>query len=271
MADKPVNHARKTWLAIGLLIVLGLTFVSLGRWQLNRADERRAIALTIGEGRQSAAVTLTSATTIQGLSPWQSVTVSGTWLPQYSVLLDNRNLAGKPGLWLATPLRLQGQAAVLVLRGWVARPIGSYNPFPAIQTPSTPVTVDGELAARVPQLYELSAESPLSFVTLGSSPSEQTHHETLDLNPLPQRQNVSLTELSEVTGLQFLPWVVMQTDNRDGQPLARSWPEPSIDADTNMGYAMQWFGFSAIAWGAVVVLLWRLRRRAKIYTKELPR
>ena len=33
------------------------------------------------------------------------------WLPQFSVLLDNRNLDGKPGYWLATPLLLDGGRA----------------------------------------------------------------------------------------------------------------------------------------------------------------
>ena len=75
-------------------------------------------------------------------------------------------------------------------------------------------------------------------------------------------QNIDIAELSKRLKVGFLPVVLMQTDTlEDG--LKRLWPEPSVDYDKNMGYAMQWFGFAAIAVIAWLVLAWRMVRRKK--------
>lgn len=272
MADTPMNHQRspastrtnrRSLVGAALLALLGAVFVSLGNWQLNRAAERDDIATMIEAGRRSAPVELTAAVNAEELKPWQSAQATGRWLPALSVLLDNRNLDGKPGFWLATPLSLNANTALLVLRGWVARPIGNYNPFPEVAQGKADVTVTGEIALRVPQLYELADESAIS-VAGSNSVTDGNAITTIDLGKLQQRQNVSLQELSEVTGIQFLPVVLMQTNDTDGESLERQWPTPSVDSDTNKGYAMQWFSFAAIAFGAMGVLLWKTLRRATI-------
>jgi len=257
------RNKRRMLTAALLLAVLGTLFVSLGNWQLNRADERRQIAQSIEQGRQSAPIRLGPNVDTSHLKPWQAADVTGTWDPQWSVLLDNRNLDGKPGYWLATPLRLDQTRAILVLRGWVARPIGQFNPFPAIEQSLDPVSISGEIAMRVPRLYEIADKQTLVFDSAVTSASNATSS-TMNLNQLPQLQNVSVDQLSNATGIQFLPVVLLQTNPTDGQDLVRQWPTPSIDADTNIGYAMQWFSFAAIAFGAMGVLLWRAWRHAKI-------
>jgi surfeit locus 1 family protein len=272
MADTPRNHQlqtstapanRRIWLAVVLLGMMGTIFVGLGNWQLDRADQRREVAAMIESGRQSAPTELTETVDPIALKPWQSAQATGQWMPQFSVLLDNRNLDGKPGFWLATPLKLSPSLAILVLRGWVARPIGQYNPFPVVTQATDRVTVAGELAMRVPQLYELAQNDvqTLRPVAVDQVAAEKT---TIDLEKLLQLQNVSVDAMSEATGLKFLPVVLMQTNASDAEALKQQWPTPSIDADTNIGYAMQWFSFSVIAFGAMGVLLWRSRRRAKI-------
>lgn len=260
MADMvfPRNRAR-WWVAVGLLGVLGSIFVSLGQWQLGRADLRRQMAASIEAGRQAPAVVLDGEVNAAALQPWRSGRATGHWANRYSVLLDNRNLDGKPGLWLATPLILDDQTAVLVLRGWVARPIGQYNALPVLPDNHRPATVRGELFGRVPEIYALGEDPVLSF-EVKTALAEPT---VIDLNQAPRQQNLSLEALSKASGLRFLPTVLMQTEP-DELALARQWPGPSIDADKNTGYAMQWFGFAAIAFGAMGALLWRLLRRAKI-------
>jgi len=260
MADKlQASGGLRWWIAAVLLAVLGVTFTTLGQWQLNRAEERRGIATAIEAGRLASPVSLNDHQDASQLSDWRPAQANGRWLPHFSLLLDNRNLDGKPGLWLATPLMLEGDRALLVLRGWSARPIGQYNALPKIALGKETVNVSGELFSRVPQLYAIAQEGPLTF---GEGPS-WVRENGLDLNELPRRQNVSLEDLSKATGLRFLPVVLMQTSD-DGTALSRQWPEPSVDADKNTGYAMQWFIFAAIAFGAMGVLLWRLIRREKI-------
>ncbi|UOD50594.1 SURF1 family protein [Orrella daihaiensis] len=274
MADTPVNHQstraskrtnRRSLLAAVLLAVLGTVFASLGNWQLNRAAERTEIAAMIEAGRRSAPVQITATINTETLKPWQSAQATGRWLPELSVLLDNRNLDGKPGFWLATPLSLNAEKAVLVLRGWVPRPIGNYNPFPEITQGTGAVNIAGEIALRVPQLYEIGDEST-AVLSSARAVRDEGQTTALDLAQLQQRQNVSVQEMSELSGIQFLPVVLMQTNATDGESMQRQWPMPSVDSDTNKGYAMQWFSFAAIAFGAMGVLLWKTLRRAKIHT-----
>jgi cytochrome oxidase assembly protein ShyY1 len=83
--------------------------------------------------------------------------------------------------------------------------------------------------------------------------------DAVDTGQLLRLQNLSLEKLSQQTGLNLMPVVLLQTSaSNDG--LIREWPEPSVDADKNVGYAMQWFGFATICFIALLVLIWRQRR-----------
>jgi len=85
-------------------------------------------------------------------------------------------------------------------------------------------------------------------------------------------QNLDVDAYAAATGLKFMPIVLAQTsdasqangETESGAQLLREWPKPSLDADKNKGYALQWFGFAAIAAVAWLVIAWRtLRRRGQ--------
>jgi cytochrome oxidase assembly protein ShyY1 len=263
-----------------LLIAVAAGCIALGFWQLDRAAERRGVALSIEQGRRASALDL-NARVLDPLSlnNWTPARAEGVWRDDLSVLLDNRNLEGRPGLWLATPLILADDRALLVLRGWFARPLGAQT---AALIPSShePQSIQGELAQHVPRLFELWTSNKASRLSFTPSPhhprSEITPTDlsstkltegigaakmsTVDIKTLPRLQNLTLAELSEQSGLNLLPVVLMQTSiANDG--LIRVWPEPSVDADKNLGYATQWFGFAAICIIALLVFAWRLKRR----------
>jgi len=113
------------------------------------------------------------------------------------------------------------------------------------------------LLARVPRLFELSSATRLPRTL--PNPAE----------PQPHVQNLALDDYSAATGLKFIPTVLAQTADAvqaNGQPapctkVLREWSEPSLDADKNKGYALQWFGFAAIAAIACHVVAWRALRR----------
>jgi hypothetical protein len=249
-----------------LLAATVITCVSLGRWQLSRAQERQDIAALIEKGRKGEPVDLNDKPKVEQLQAWRPAQVEGIWQSQFNFLLDNRNLDGKPGLWLATPLLLSDGSAVLILRGWFARPIGAQT-APVIATNTGLQKIKGELSLRVPRLFELwgAREQSDSHLPVDWPTRDVTNQAVAlnqDLNNLPRLQNIDLDELSKRLGLKFLPVVLMQKDdNNDG--LKRVWPEPSVDSDKNMGYALQWFGFAAIAAIAWLGFAWRIWRRKK--------
>jgi len=246
---------RRIWLALILLGAAAAVLARLGLWQLTRADERRAIAHAIAAGRSLPPLTLAATTPADALQPWRAAQACGHWRNDLTVLIENRNLNGRAGFWVATPLQQQDGTAVLVLRGWLARPFDA-DPIVPAGAPGEQ-HIAGELARHVPSLYEL--------------PSLRTAAPTTTLPPdwpaaasIPRVQNLPLDALARATGLNLLPAVLMQTASTDegDDSLVRDWPQPSLDADKNIGYALQWFAFAAIAAGAwAVVLVRALRRR----------
>ena len=274
------SSSKKRVVGVVLLLIMGLVFIALGRWQLSRADERRAIAQSIEAGRAQPPIQLNAATPKTELIDWRSAKVQGTWAPQFTVLLDNRNLDGRPGYWVATPLINVDGSAVLVLRGWLPRlitPMSSGTTTAtsitqlSIMTPVGTVQVVGEMTPHVPRLYELKAD-PMLQMAPSSAFTEQPQANSNQLTPqmieadirqLPTVQNLQLEVLAKATGLKLLPIVLKQTSPEpDG--LVRQWAGPSVDSDSNMGYAMQWFAFAAIAMTAAGVLTWRGLKRAKM-------
>ena len=314
-----------TIVALVLLALAAGVFVSAGRWQLSRAAERRAIAAEIDAGRKQAPLAVTGATPAQELVAWRPARVEGVWRNDLSLLIDNRNLDGKPGLWLATPLKLADGTAILVLRGWLARPmigqgagqgttqgvgtgsgqvagqgVGAGSRQDAVQSPqqvagqgpvqasgqgvvvsggspgpgqgpgrvSTPAgvqSVTGELSAHVPRLFELWT---LSGTPSGALPADWSGKAPAqpgmtDIDGLVRVQNLDIARLETISGLKFVPAVLLQK-NDAGDGLTREWPEPSVDSDRNVGYAMQWFAFAGIAViAALGVALRAWRRRAQ--------
>jgi len=254
---------HSTRYTVAALLLLGITvviLVSLGQWQLRRSDERRAILAAIEAGRNQAPLVLTPATPPEDMTAWRVAQASGTWLPEFSVLLDNRNHDGRPGYWLATPLLLDASSrrAVLVLRGWLPRVIQGQGQPQLPPTPEGVQLVEGELSVRVPRMFELwslggteASTLPATLPTPGGA--------------VPQVQNLPLDAYAKATGLALLPTVLSQGGNGD-DGMVRDWPQPSVDFQQNTSYAVQWFAFgliAAIAW--LVVLggaIRRMRQRA---------
>jgi len=246
------HSPTRTIAALLLLAAAAAVLASLGRWQLHRADERRAVRAQIEAGRARPPIALASDTPPAELQAWRPARARGTWLHDLTVLVD-RNQEGRPGQWVATPLLLEGsRTAVLVLRGWVPRPLPG-QPATEIPRPAGPQDVQGELALRVPRLFELWSFGGKEVAQLparlpaGGAP--------------PEVQNLDLQDYARATGLELLPAVLEQTGPASG--LAGEWPQPSIDSDQNMGYAMQWFGFTGIAVVAWLVVAWRAWRRRR--------
>jgi len=233
-------------IALALLAALTIACTMAGQWQLRRGAEREALEAAMQAGRAAAPITLDAST--QDGPDWHPARVHGTWLQNFTVLLDNRNLKGQPGLWVATPLRLRDDPdrAVLVLRGWTPRPLPS-EPLPDLAPPRGTVEVSGTLLHRVPRLFDLGSltgreEPPPSFPAAGGEP--------------PRVQNLALSDLARASGLTLLPVILEQTPVKDSA-LVQEWPGPSLDAGQNYGYALQWFSFAAIALIAALVLVWR--------------
>ena len=109
---------------IPLLLYLALVtlLISLGFWQLGRADEKK-IFLT--KQQLSADKEVISLKSIIGADleslRYRKVEISGRYDEEHQFLIDNQIVNGQAGYFVMTPLLVDGlKSAILVNRGWVA-------------------------------------------------------------------------------------------------------------------------------------------------------
>ena len=241
---EPPSRLRGTIVLIAAVAAVALA-TRLGVWQLDRAAQKNALQAALLD--RGALTPLTAATlppTAAGAEAehYRRIELSGRWLPEYTVFLDNRQMDDKAGFFVVTPLALDGQAgAVLVQRGWVARNFADRRVLPAVVSPPGRVSVAGSLAPAPSRMFEFAASASG-----------------------PIRQNVDIAAFARETGLALRPVVVVQRLAAGEPPdgLARHWPPPATDVQKHYGYAAQWFGIAAgIAFLYVWYRLIRPRRR----------
>jgi len=226
------------WLIAVAAVAGVLVTASLGRWQLSRAAEKESLQATLGARAAMPAVSdteLLGAKTSTDKTPHalvhRTVVLQGRWLSAHTVYLDNRQMQGRPGFFVLTPLQLSGQeGVVLVQRGWAPRNFQDRTQLPQVQTPEGPVRVEGRVAPAPSRLYEFEGGGDS---TQGSSRI---------------RQNLDLDAFRAETGLALAHLTVLQTgrDDTAGEGLQRDWPVVGAGVDKHYGYAFQWFGLSGL-------------------------
>ena len=156
------------WLITAAAVAGILVTASLGRWQLSRAAQKQTLqslqdqrtALPPLDNRQLHAQALSGAYIAKEVTH-RAVALHGRWVPESTVYLDNRQMQGRPGFFVATPLRLEdSDGVVLVQRGWVPRNFQDREALPPVQTAPGVVQLSGRIAPPPSRLYEFqSAES----------------------------------------------------------------------------------------------------------------
>ncbi len=240
--------ARARRLVVTLAAVASaLLMARLGLWQLDRAAQKEALQQAV-DSRAALpplpAQALASTPAQVNGQLHRRVTVRGLWLPERTVFLDNRQMDGRPGFFVLTPLRLDDGSAVLVQRGWVPRDMQERTRLPAIATPAQPVTLTARIEGPPARLYEFTPQGSETGVI---------------------RQNLSIESFADETQLGLRPLTLLQLDDAavpaaDG--LRRHWPLPAVDVHKHYGYAVQWFSLAALITGLYVWFqLIRPRRR----------
>ncbi len=225
----PLRSVRFWLLTLGAVIGVTVTF-SLGLWQWGRAHEKLALQAQ-QQARQALPALGQDTLRVAPRSPdltHRTVLLRGQWLAAHTVYLDNRQMQGRVGFYVITPLRLSPDfagapdAVVLVQRGWVPRSFTDRQQLPAITTPAGEVTVTGRIAPAPSKLYAF---------------------EGADTGPI--RQNLDLPAFRAETGLPLVEGSVQQA-GAPSEGLLRDWPVPASSADKNYGYAFQWWALCGV-------------------------
>jgi surfeit locus 1 family protein len=219
------TRSTRFWLLTFATVAGAAATFGLGAWQMSRAGQKLALQAAIEQRKALAPIDQQAllAGRPQADLLYLPVVLHGVWVPQHTVFLDNRQMQGKTGFYVVTPLKLAGSpAAVLVDRGWVQRNFMQRENLPPVETPPGVVEVHGRMAPPPAKLYEFAGANGGVI-----------------------RQNLDLVQFRAETGLPLLDLSVQQT-GEPSEGLLRNWPEAASGVETHYGYAFQWWSLSGL-------------------------
>jgi surfeit locus 1 family protein len=227
-------HPLMTLLTVALLAML----ISLGRWQLRRADEKRVLYDSFAAGSDA---TQPVAGATPPLPRYQHVEAAGHYDAQRQVLIDNMVESGQAGYFVITPFELQGGGWVWVNRGWVSVGV-SRAARPEIAVDAQPRTIHGRADKLPSPGIQLGTRAVLTppYPVVASFP---THDELAALT-----QETRWTPAAEL--------ILLDPGEPDGY--VRHWSAPGFPPMRHIGYAVQWFGLAAALF--VIYLVTNSRR-----------
>ena len=225
----------KSRLGIILATVLALPIlISLGVWQLNRAEEKQTLQNEYDRRATVGPVRVTGLLQTVDDLRFYRVIASGFYDSAHQILIDNRTHEGRAGYHVITPIIVRGSdTRILVNRGWV--PLGqSRQILPQVDPPKGLQTVVGIATIPVKGGFQLG-ELPVF-----DSPW-QTVWPRLDID-----------HFQKLTGLKTQPATILLEPESEAGGYIRHWKRLDAGIAVHHGYAFQWF---ALALVLVVMLL----------------
>jgi len=220
-------------------IVCFLLFVNLGRWQLERAQQKDLLFASFEQQQQTAAPPgLTSNESVEK-SRYQHRKVYGHYDSAHQFLLDNMVHEGRVGFQVLTPLILPDrQRALLINRGWIPL-VGTRQNLP-------PATVDTglrQVTGRIDRLPRAGFRPGPAVTTA------RQDWPRLALFP-------TASELEDVLDYPLFDFVLL-LDKHEPDGYLRQWRPTVMSANQHRGYAFQWFAMAAVIIILFAVLSWK--------------
>jgi cytochrome oxidase assembly protein ShyY1 len=220
-------------LLVVFVIALGVVFVNLGQWQLDRLAERRErnSATVANEAKPVQPFEAVFTHPIGDADQWQRVEARGTFDAEHQFVVRYRTNGDDRGYEVVTPLRTSS-GIVLVDRGFVATDRAGEIPATAPPPPAGEVTVVGH--ARRNEQGRRAAVTPsdgqvrlINSEAIGAALGEPVYNGYIS----------AVTVTPPQTG-GFVPVQL-----------------PDINEGPHFWYAVQWFGFAGLAAAGIVVFI----------------
>lgn len=225
------------WLRWALLIifvaVLGIVFVNLGEWQLDRLAQRRERNATTIANEQKPIRTYDQVFTrqIADADQWQRVEARGTFDPDHQFVVRYRSNGDADGYEVVTPLRTT-TGTVLVDRGFIPLERGAQIPSAAPAPPTGEVTVVGHV--RRNERGRRAATTPVN-------------NQMRLIN-----SDAVATTLPYPVSSGYIGLLTVQPEQQGGfQPIKL----PELSEGPHFWYAVQWFMFTAVGVAGIVVFI----------------
>jgi surfeit locus 1 family protein len=243
-----------------MLVIVVAVCVRLGFWQVARLGERRALNQQVAARLDAPPVANVDALEDTAGLFYRSATVRGVLDSDRSIVLPGRSHRGVPGVYLLTPLLLDGRTdGVLVNRGWVPSPdaatvdIADFAISDVLTVRGLILPFPGRAQSMAPP-ERLMPRPDAGFRRVWFAVDEATLRAQYPYRLLP----VMLQALPPAAGEAAVPRYPVRLE------------PPPLDEGPHLGYALQWFSFAIIGiigWFAMVL---RGRNPSRVVPPRVP-
>lgn len=244
-SDRQSGWRFSFWPVVAFTCLLPL-LIALGVWQVQRGVEKRQVydSFEAGDRQQVLHANDLSLEELNALPAYSVVSLTGRYLPERQMLLDNMPRGGRPGHHVFTPFVPEGKDyAIVVDRGW--RPGIASDARNNIAVSTGQRTVTGRLAALPRPALRLDTPSAAgAWPRVVQFPDAGQLAKMLD-------QPVAKVRL------------LLASDSADG--FERDWSAPGIPPERHYAYAAQWFG---LALATLVIFLLLARPKKKEHSRK---
>lgn len=223
-----------TLLTMALIVLL----ISLGRWQLRRADEKRVLYESFAAGADA---TLSVDLATPRLRRYQHVEAGGHYDQSRQVLIDNMMNGERAGYYVITPFALTGGGWLLVNRGWV--PLGASR----AERPAIPVAGDTR------RVRGRADNMPSPGIQMGTKAQLAPPYPVVA--GFPSHADIARL-LGESSWTAAADLVLLDPGQPDGY--VRNWSAPGFPPIRHIAYAVQWFALALTLF--VIYIVTNLRR-----------
>ena len=257
-ADPAAGRRRfaPRWWAVAAWLVVTAAMLGLGRWQLERADEKIRLIDAAAAARAEEPVDVRSLGDPEAAADaYRRVRAEGRWLDERQFLWDNRAHAGRPGLEVVTPLLLDDGRVVLVNRGWTPLPT-LRSELPDVAVPDASPDVPSSVSS-VTSSDASSGGGRVVLTGLASRPSRGFSGGAAFVEGAPWPrwlQHFDYDAVGDALGATLVPLVVQPERGgpADAALLVENWQPAASGPEKHWSYAVQWFAMAAALAGLFV-------------------
>ncbi|ANQ67229.1 hypothetical protein GS41_08470 [Candidatus Pseudothioglobus singularis] len=223
-----------------VLIVATIAFLtSLGFWQLDRANEKRAIEASIQKANTGIVELIADENRLLEKEYYQ-VRLKGQYQSNKQFIYDNQIVDQVSGYYVLTPFKLENQpSAIIINRGFIPWN-GDREKLADVSIKKTKSEIKVQISKPIKRIELKSSEIGNNFPVL--------------------IQAVDLVKMSELAGIDFSSMVgLLDASMDDG--FVRKWEPYTGSIEKHIGYAVQWF-LMAIVLGIIGIRI-AIKQRKK--------
>ncbi|MDB9974754.1 SURF1 family protein [Candidatus Pseudothioglobus sp. Uisw_086] len=223
-----------------ILITATFAFlVSLGFWQLERADDKRSIEASIKQANTGSVELIKKEEGLQS-KEYYEVRLQGKYLSDKQFIYDNQIVDQVSGYYVLTPYALEGQSkAILINRGFIPWN-GRRDKLADIVIGQETREIKVQISKPIKRMELKPSEVGIQFPALIQS---------IDLQDMADRAKV---DFSSVIGL---------LDASASNGFIRKWEPYTGSIEKHIGYAVQWFLMALVL--AIIGIRIAIKQRKK--------